>query len=241
MRKYLTVCCALLLLVAQSGMPVRATGGEEGMAAVLAGAGLDPALRSVVAELFGYVEELEDSFRNQRWQEAATAVDKVDLFYNRLLDLAGSRGVRIDLSSLQAFEFSLAGIDRGIGKKDRALVEKRFLELQPELFDILDRLTATPLRLTACRLYVDLAARGVREKRFDIARDELGEIAEFMEQVQPLLVARGYDMRTFDRLLARAREKVVRHAPDSLAELARLRNLLDHYQQTYASRAENGR
>ena len=208
---------------------------EEGFAGVLAESGLDPSLQALAGELFVHVHSMETSFRNLRWPEAAAAVDSIDLFYNKLLGMAEEKDVDINMDYLQAFEFSLAEIRHGIRRRDRALIERRFLDLQPELFNILDKMSTIPLRLTASRLYVDLAIQGVVNGRFDIARDELGEISEFMEQLEPQLAGEGYDMTRFRRLLVRGREAVAQKSPGSRAALVELRGELERFYRSCAT------
>ncbi len=234
-------CCLFGPVLLTGHIPGALAEEEEGFAGVLAEAGLDPSLQALAGELFVHVHSLETGFRNLRWSEAAAAVDSIDLFYNKLLGMAEEKGVEIKMDYLQAFECSLAEIRRGISRRDRALVERRFLDLQPELFDILDRMSTIPLRLTASRLYVDLAIQGVVNSRFDIARDELGEISEFMEQLEPQLAGQGYDMNRFRRLLARGREAVTQESPDSRAVLEELRGELEHFYRSCARVAGKAR
>lgn len=199
---------ALLLVVAPVLKPLGAEEGgedeEEGVAEIIERSGMTPALQDTAIELFDHIHLLENSFRNGQWQKATQEVEKIDLFYSKVLKLSEDLKSPVEFSYLQAFEFSLAEITRGIKRQDREQVEKRFLQLQPELFDILDRFTSIPLRLTASRYYITLAITALAAQRFDIAQDEVGEIREYMEQLEPALAARGVDVASLQQQLAHA-------------------------------------
>jgi len=233
----LVYVCALILWLGPALCPSHLAADEEGenFATIVDQARLAPAMRETVIELFSHLHQLEESFRDLRWDEAARRVEKIDLFYSKILEIARRQTTEIELSYLQAFEFSLSELGRGIRQQNRALTERQFLLLQPELFDILDKFVTTPLRLTASRYYVDLAILAVREHRFDIARDELGEIREYLEQLEARLSAKGLDVETLNRQLADAIQKVKADAPDSPAALARLRRTLDDFYQAYST------
>lgn len=213
-------------------------GGEEGesAAAIIDRSDMTPGLQEIVIELFDHIHLLENSFRNEQWKEASQEVSQIDLFYNKLLQVSEELNAKVELSYLQAFEFSLAEIIRGIDRRDRMLVEARFLELQPELFNILDRFTAIPLRLTASRFYIDLAINALNEQRFDIALDELGEISEYTEQLEPALTARGLEMASLKRQLAHAHQALQKQGPDSLQALEEVHQTLEDFYQHFSSK-----
>lgn len=227
---------ALLLVAAPLLNPLLAEEAEEeGVAVIIARSNMSPALKEPVVDLFNHIHLLETSFRNGRWENASYEVDQVDHFYTRILKLSETMQVNVELRSLQAFEFSLAELTRGIKRRDRELVERRFLQLQPELFDILDRFAAVPLRLTASRFYIDLAINGLEEKRFDIALDELGEIDEYMEQLEQTLTAKGVDLVVLNQQLEHAREILLRHGEDSKQALEEIRKSLERLFQIFAT------
>lgn len=207
----------------------------ESVGEIIARANMAPALQETVIELFGHIHHLENSFRNERWKEASLEVDQIDLFYSEVLHISEELNYKVEMSYLQAFEFSLREITRGIKRRDRGLVEAQFLQLQPELFDILDRFTAVPLRLTASRFYIDLALNALDEQRFDIALDELGEISEYMEQLEQSLIARGLDMASLNQQLAKAQQALQQQRPDSRQALTVIRQSLEQFYQTFLS------
>jgi len=230
---------ALVLVTVPLLNPLLAEEAEEegeSVAEIIERSDMTPALQETVIELFEHIHLLENSFRNEQWQEASQEVSQIDLFYNKVLKVSDELNSQVELSYLQAFEFSLAEITRGINRRDRVLVEARFLELQPELFDILDRFTAIPLRLTASRFYIDLAINALNEQRFDIALDELGEISEYMEQLEQVLTARGLDVDSLNQKIAHAHQALQKQGSDSLQALAELHQILEQFYQTFSSK-----
>ncbi|HIJ79206.1 MAG: hypothetical protein OEY01_09335 [Desulfobulbaceae bacterium] len=229
---------ALLLVAAPLLQPILAEEAgeeEESIAEIIERSNMTPALRETVIELFEHLHLLEGSFRNEQWEKASREVDQIDHFYSKVLQLSEEMKSKVELSYLQAFEFSLAEINRGIKRRDRELVESRFLELQPELFDILDRFTVIPLRLTASRFYIDLAINALKEGRFDIALDELGEISEYMEQLEQTLTSRGLDMASLHRQLSQARQQLQKkQGPTSKQALEEIRRSLEQFFQNFA-------
>jgi hypothetical protein len=230
---------ALLLVASPLLNPLLAEEAEEegeSVAAIVARSDMAPALQETVIELFDHIHLLESGFRNGQWQKAAQEVEQIDLFYGKIVQVSDELNSRVELSYLQAFEFSLAEISRGITRRDRDLVERRFLQLQPELFDILDRFTAIPLRLTASRFYIDLAINAIKEERFDIALDELGEITEYMEQLEQPLTARGLDMAFLHNQLARAYLVLQKQGQESRLVLEEIRQTLEQFFQAFSSK-----
>lgn len=210
---------------------------EEGESVVdiVQRANMAPVLRDTVIELFAHLHLLENSFRDEKWEEAAHEAYKIDIFYNKLLKLSEDMNSVVELGALQSFEFSLVEIGRGIEQEDRKLVERRFLDLQPELFDILDSFTTIPLRLTASRYYSDLAIAGLGRNRFDVALDELGEIAEYMEQMADSVRSRGLDMELLEQQMSRARSALQNgDATESHQALQRVRQTLESFYQDYS-------
>jgi len=207
---------------------------EESVAEIIERSGMTPALQETVIELFEHIHHLEGSFRNGQWEKASQEVDRIDLFYNKILKISEETNSRVELGYLQAFEFSLVEITRGINRQDRKLVEKRFLELQPELFDILDRFTAIPMRLTASRFYIDLAIKALAEQRYDIALDELGEISEYMEDLEKPFTSRGLDMASLYRQLDRARQVLEEQGEGSRQALEEIRRALEQFYQSFS-------
>lgn len=209
---------------------------EESVAEIVKRSDMTPVLQETVIELFDHIHLLENSFRNDRWENAAQELDQIDLFYSRVLQISDELHSKVELSYLQAFEFSLAEITRGVKRRDRALVETRFLQLQPELFDILDRFAAIPLRLTASRFYIDLAISALDEQRFDIALDELGEIIEYTEQLEQVLTIKGLDVDSLNKQLADGRQLLKKKGPGSRKALKEIRQTLELFYQTFSSK-----
>ncbi len=208
---------------------------EESIAEIVERSDMAPALQETVIELFDHIHLLETSFRNGLWKEASHEVDQIDLFYSKILKISEELKSRVELAYLQAFEFSLAEITRGINRRDRELVENRFLELQPELFDILDRFTVIPLRLTASRFYIDLAINALEENRFDIALAELDEISEYIEQLEEPFAARALDMAALNKQLSNAHQILEKHGAESRQVLQEIRQALDQSYQAFSS------
>lgn len=208
----------------------------ESVAEIIERSNINPALQETVIELFNHIHLLESSFRNEQWKNASEEVDHIDLFYSKVLQVSEEQNSTVELSYLQAFEFSLAEISRGIKRQDRELVETRFLQLQPELFDILDRFTAIPLRLTASRFYIDLAINALNEQRFDIALDELGEISEYTEQMKQAFTAKGLDIDHLNQQLANARQLLKNKELSSRQALEEIRQALELSYQTFSSK-----
>lgn len=242
MRPYFlfSICVLALLLVAvplqRTLLAEESNEEEESIAKIIERAGMAPAMKETAIELFGHIHRLEQSFRNEQWEKASQEVDQIDHFYSKVLKLSEELKSKVELSYLQAFEFSLAEITRGISRRDRALVESRFLELQPELFDILDRFTVIPLRLTASRFYIDLAIDAVDEQRLDVALDELGEITEYMEQLEKPLTAKGLDAASLSQKLAKSRQLLQTKGPGSRKALEEIRQTLEQFFQTFSSK-----
>lgn len=208
----------------------------ESVAEIVERSDMTPALQETVIELFDHIHLLETSFRNEQWEKASQEVGQIDIFYNNILQVSEDLHSKVELSYLQAFEFSLREINRGINRRDRPLVEARFLELQPELFDILDRFTSIPLRLTASRFYIDLAIKALNEQRFDIALDELGEITEYMEQLEQALTARGLDMTSLNQQLVHAHQALQKQEPDSMQALEEVHQTLEYFYEHFSSK-----
>ncbi len=236
----LSICALALLLVAvplqRSLLAEENKEEKESIAEIIEQANMTPAMQETAIELFGHIHLLEQSFRNGQWEKASQEVDQIDHLYSKVLKLSDELKSRVELSYLQAFEFSLAEITRGINRRDRVLVESRFLELQPELFDILDRFTVIPLRLTASRFYIDLAIDALNEQRFDIALDELGEISEYMEQLEKPLTVKGLDTAELNQKLAKSRQLLQKKGPGSKKALEEIRQTLEQFFQTFSSK-----
>jgi len=228
---------ALLCVVAPLLSPLQAEEGEEegeSVAEIVERSGMTPALQETVIDLFVHIHCLESSFRNGQWDKASREVDNIDLFYSKILEVSEELKSKVELSYLQAFEFSLTEITRGINRRDRKLVERRFLELQPELFDILDRFVAIPMRLTASRFYIDLAIKALEEQRYDIALDELGEISEYMEDLKRPLTAVGLDMASLYRQVDKARQILKEEGEGSRQALEQIRRTLEQFYQSFS-------
>ena len=206
----------------------------ESIGVIIQRSGMTPELQLTVIDLFDHIHHLENSFRNGQWDKASLEVDRIDLFYSRILKISEEMNFRVELGYLQAFEFSLTEINRGINRRDRELVEKRFIELQPELFDILDKFTSVPMRLTASRFYIDLAIKALEDNRYDIALDELGEISAYMKDMKESLAAEKVDMAALYRQLDRARQMLEKKDGDSRQVLENIRRLLEQAYQSFS-------
>jgi hypothetical protein len=238
---YLLSICVLATLFVATFLPISLLAEEaeeegESIAGIVARSNMTPTMQETSIALFDHIHLLEKSFRNAQWEKASQEVDQIDLFYSKVLKISEDLKSKVELSYLQAFEFSLAEISRGIKRQDRVLVEKRFLQLQPELFDILDRFTVIPLRLTASRFYIDLAIDALDDQRFDIALDELGEISEYMEQLEKPLTAKGLDMASLNQKIAESRQLLQKKEPGSKKVLEDIRLTLEQFFQTFSSK-----
>lgn len=206
----------------------------EGIAEIVERSNMVPELQKTVIELFYHLHLLENSFRDEQWQEAALEVSKIDIFYNKILQFSEEQDAPVSLAHLQSFEFSLVEINRGVRLQDRKLVEMRFLELQPELFDILDIFATVPLRLTASRYYIDLALAALEQGRFDVALDELGEISEYLEQMAGTVNSRSLEITALEGQITEARKFLKGQAPESREALTGIRRSLETLYQEFS-------
>jgi hypothetical protein len=234
MRKKWLVLLALLTMAFT--VPFAQAGTEEDdedFTQVIKESGISKALQGPVSEMFKAIHNLEVAFRDEQWAKATIAVEAIDNYYNELLEFTEQNKTEVPFGFLQAFEFSLTDISSSLKMKDRAKVEESFLTLQPELFDILDMLSTVPLRLTASRLYIDMAITAFEERRFDVVLDELGEIEEYLEQLEPWFKSKGSDLSIFRKQLSAARKQAGAKSPETLTSLEFARKDLIELIKTY--------
>jgi len=181
-----------------------------------------------VMEMFNNFNELEESFRKAKWDEAMTITKKVEADY---LKLVPSLKNTVDAKTIQKFTFLIGSFKKKIEEKDSEAIEKHFVNLQSLFLDIMDLYAydKPPALLIAAR-YVGEAAEALEKADFDDVGDEMDEIMGFKDRITKALTGMGGAPQAFFDLVEKVEKKAkAKDKEGSEAALAELKAFLQPY------------
>lgn len=142
-----------------------------------------------VMEMFNNFNELEESFRGDKWDEAIATVQKIENDYKSLVkDLKGT----VDGKTIQKFGFLIGSFKKSLESKDQESIEKPFVNLQTMFIDVMNYYDypAPPVLIILAR-YIDEAKEALEKGDIDDAGEEMEEIGGFKDRTIAALTDKG--------------------------------------------------
>ena len=149
-------------------------------------------------EMFETFNNLEEEFRENKWEEAEEIVSEIESDYKALVnDLKGN----VDSKLVHKFGFLIGSFKKQLAKKDLEILEKPYMNIQDLFMDIMGYFDyPNPPVFIIIKMYLEESGEYLEDGKYQHIKEEMEEIAHFRERAIKDAKTAGKDLKTVEEL-----------------------------------------